>query len=517
MFAKRFMELFAGMMSAHGEYILESGDAEAGKKHKGKARTLREPVTEDLWRSHIAGKTGIGIIPIREDNTAVWGCIDIDIYNLDHKALIKSIETRALPLIVCRTKSGGAHVFLFTQNPVPAQDMQSKLRELAASLGFGKSEIFPKQGKVLLDKGDLGNWLNMPYFEGEETCRYGMQADATSMSMGTFLVHAEGCRLTKDEFNAISTVPAKTGNDSKTARVQEDHPLYGAPPCLQTLAEQGLPEGTRNTGMYSFCVFAKKKFPDSWEAMIDQFNHDYFDPPLSSDEVQLIVKTVGKKDYLYKCNDQPICGFCNAALCRTRKHGIGVGGSTPIFSSISKLDTDPPLWFLDVEGTRIELVTDQLQNQLSFQKLCMEKLNVMPPRVKELQWVSIVNDLLENAMIIDAPKEIGIDGQFNELLDEFIREADIKSLSREELLLGRPWEDHATHRVYFRLKDLVDHLTRNNFKDLKRNQITTKIKARRGEAAFFNIKGIGTNVWWVPSIPKQQGGYDVPNMSNQAF
>ena len=43
-------------------------------------------------------------------------------------------------------------------------------------------------------------------------------------------------------------------------------------------------------------------------------------------------------------------------------------------------------------------------------------------------------------MIIDAPKEIGIDGQFNELLDEFIREADIKSLSREELLLGRPWE-----------------------------------------------------------------------------
>jgi hypothetical protein len=44
-----------------------------------------------------------------------WGCIDIDSYaGFDHQKLINKIKQFKLPLVVCRSKSGGAHVFLFT-------------------------------------------------------------------------------------------------------------------------------------------------------------------------------------------------------------------------------------------------------------------------------------------------------------------------------------------------------------------------------------------------------------------
>ena len=45
--------------------------------------------------------------------------------------------------------------------------------ELAAGIGYGGVEIFPKQREVLVDRGDIGSWLNMPYFEGETSVRYG--------------------------------------------------------------------------------------------------------------------------------------------------------------------------------------------------------------------------------------------------------------------------------------------------------------------------------------------------------
>ena len=35
----------------------------------------------------------LGIIPIRSDQTCVWGAFDIDEYNLDHKNLVGKIKT----------------------------------------------------------------------------------------------------------------------------------------------------------------------------------------------------------------------------------------------------------------------------------------------------------------------------------------------------------------------------------------------------------------------------------------
>ena len=159
----KFKNIFSGLTIAYGQY--QPGNRGENGKQQGKAFIVRKPVTDDLWENHLTGKgPALGIIPITENNDCRWGCIDIDEYNFDHTSLIKSVRSNKLPLIVCRSKSGGAHVFLFTKENIPASLMQSKLKQMSIILGYEGSEIFPKQTEILVERGDTGNFLNLPYY-----------------------------------------------------------------------------------------------------------------------------------------------------------------------------------------------------------------------------------------------------------------------------------------------------------------------------------------------------------------
>ena len=78
------------MDRAYGQYKSngESKDGKAG----GTAYIIKKPVVDKLWEDHLTGKDpSLGIIPIRDDSTCTWGCIDIDTYPLKHKELIAKI------------------------------------------------------------------------------------------------------------------------------------------------------------------------------------------------------------------------------------------------------------------------------------------------------------------------------------------------------------------------------------------------------------------------------------------
>ena len=165
---EKFKNIFEGLDRAHGvTKVTES--ISNGTKIKGKSFVKREPVTDELWHKHLNGTESLGVIPINDDNQCKWGCIDIDSYaGFNHLELIKKIEKLNLPLIVFRSKSGGAHVFLFTEDYVSAKSMQDKLTQIRAVLGYAGSEVFPKQTE-LKSKDDTGNFLNLPYFNFENT------------------------------------------------------------------------------------------------------------------------------------------------------------------------------------------------------------------------------------------------------------------------------------------------------------------------------------------------------------
>ena len=181
----KFKNIFEGLKIAYGQY--QKGDREENGKQKGKAFIVRKQVTDDLWKNHIEGKgPALGIIPITESNNCKWGCIDIDEYNLNHHDLISRIRNLKLPLVVCRSKSGGAHVFLFTKDFVPAIRMQKTLKKMAKSLGHEGCEIFPKQTEILVERGDTGNFLNLPYYNGTSGLRYALDDNGKAASLESF-------------------------------------------------------------------------------------------------------------------------------------------------------------------------------------------------------------------------------------------------------------------------------------------------------------------------------------------
>ena len=181
-----FSAIFDGLEEAFGTYRIDK--TQANGKMSGRAALVREPRTKDHWLGHLSGKgDSLGIIPINADNKCKWGCIDIDQYPLDHKSLVEKIRRMKLPLVVCRSKSGGAHCFLFTTDWVEAKDMQQTLQHISAALGYGQSEIFPKQIKLQLERGDVGNFLNLPYYDAEGGLRYGIKDDGTSATLQEFI------------------------------------------------------------------------------------------------------------------------------------------------------------------------------------------------------------------------------------------------------------------------------------------------------------------------------------------
>ena len=508
MTVKKFSAIFDGLKEAYGYFKIEKTGSNG--KAQGKAGVTREPRTTKLWENHLSGKgTGLGIIPINEDNMCKWGCIDVDQYPLDHKLLVDKIRKLKLPLVVCRSKSGGAHCFLFSKDWVEAKDMQKSLQNMSAALGYGESEIFPKQIKLHLDRGDVGNFLNLPYYDHENGLRYAFLDDGTSASIEEFYELYERFVQTPEEVVKLQIVGEG-----------ETDLLSNGPPCLQILCKAKISEGGRNNGLLNIGVYLRKAYPDSWESEILKYNMEYLSPPLPLPEVNVVAKQVERKDYAYKCSDAPINAHCNKELCRTRKFGIGAAVAGATIANLRKYNSVPPVWFMDVNGEPLELDTEALMNQLQFQKACMEQLNFMPRSMAKQQWESRISTLLSEmkdneSAIIEVAQDASISGQFYDYLEEFCRHQQ-QAQDKEEILLRRPWTDEEEDITFFRLKDFEGFLRKNKFFEYKSHKIAQRLRDINGESIVLKIKGRAVRVWQIPSFESADLDFKTPQFGANA-
>ena len=502
---EKFSNIFDGLQAAYGTYKINGRDPKG--KATGKATVVKEPRTTELWEAHLAGKQSIGIIPINESNACKWGCIDIDEYNFDHQALIEKLQSAKLPLVVCRSKSGGAHVFLFVQDFIPAKDMQDTLKRLAVSLGYGACEIFPKQIVLHLERGDVGNFLNTPYFDSENGIRYAFNKDGTAATI--------------EEFFDLYDENVQTHEQVLALQVEEDPdlPLKDGPPCLQMLCKNGIPEGARNNGLFNLGVYLRKAYPDTWESEILTHNMKFIHPPLPLGEVNTVARQLERKDYAYKCSDAPINSVCNRELCMTRKFGIeGVVTGVQI-ANLRKYNSVPPVWFLDVMGQPLEMQTDDLLNQAAFQRACVEQLNFLPRTLKKDFWETRINGLLNEmseteGSIIEVSEDVSITGQFNEHLEDFCTGHQAAE-EREQILLKRPWTDSERGETYFRLKDLESHLVKANFKHFKTHQIAQRLRDLNGAASKLTIQGKQVRLWRIPAFERNEAAVEAPKFTSE--
>jgi hypothetical protein len=372
--------------------------------------------------------------------------------------------------------------------------MQSKLKEVSALLGHGGSEIFPKQTRILADQGDLGSWVNMPYFSGDSTTRYAVRPNGDAMTTEECLAVAEAARVDV----AFFSKPLAVGTDATEFK--------DAPPCLAYLVQIGFPEGSRNTGLYNIAVLLKKRFPDEWEKRLYEYNEQFMRPPLSSTEAQAVIGSFKKgKEYRFKCSDSPLAQHCNAGLCRTRKYGVGGGaGAVPDFGALTKQEGDDVVWFWTVNNHRVRLSTSELLTQRKFRERCAAVATILVPYMKQGDFDGIVARAMENPEIIPATEDTTKAGELWEFLEKYCLSP--QAMSMEELLNGslRPF-DGDDRRTYFRMAGLSTFLRRYQFRDMSRGDIGRVIVQRGGQHHFTNPRGgpgekrKGCNYWSVPT------------------
>ena len=428
-----FINIFTGLERAHGcTKVIET--AQDGVKVKGQSFVVRQPVTEQLWRKHLQGTQSLGIIPINDDNKCKWGCVDIDSYaGFDHKKLIDKIKQFKLPLAVCRSKSGGAHVFLFTVDPVSAERMRDKLTEIKTLLGYGGSEVFPKQIR-LKSQDDTGNFLNLPYFNGDDTTRYAFKQNGEAAKLSEFY----------DIYDEIKQ------SDLDLVKIERPKSEYDdAPPCIELMALNKIPEGGRNNSMFHYGVYAKKKWPSEWKSRLTMFNINASTSPLSESEIDIIKRQHDKKDWGYKCNDTPMCNLCDKKLCKSRKYGIGEEITFPLLSDLQKIKLEKPYYYLNVDGERLFLENVKyLKQQSLFQEAVMEQLDFMPPTVKPKDWANIINPLMRNHEPVEPPEGITTQDQLRNHLEEFCLNRHIGS-DINDLKNGGVWTNDGNHHFIF--------------------------------------------------------------------
>ena len=429
---EKFRQIFTGLMRAHGCTYVDKKGAD-GLKIKGKSFVKREPVTEQLWQNHLNGiEPSLGIIPINEDNKCRWGCIDVDKYNLDHKQLLNKLPI-GVPLWVCRSKSGGAHIFLFTTDFVPAKLMRDKLMSISAVLGFGNAEVFPKQIE-LKSQDDTGNFLNLPYFNCKNTTRYCFDSKGQAVTIDAFLNAVEVSALTPKELQDLQIKRPPSEFDD-------------GPPCLQSLTKEKLSDG-RDRVMFQFKVYAKKKWPDDWSYKLDEFNYKHYVTPYKHNEMEKFRKDKDK-DYGFKCNEEPMCNHCDKQLCKTRKFGIGTQVLFPQLSDLQIIKLDPKIFRLNVDGERVELKAEELQEQRLFIRACMNQIHKYPPKLKPKDYDIMVTTLMANPELVEAPEGASKKEQLSQHLENYCTSRTAEGATKEDMESGNVWNKSGHHHFIF--------------------------------------------------------------------
>ena len=462
----KFKEIFQGNNSAYGIMKLTGETTEKGKA-VSKAFIKREIITDTLWKEHIEGKEpALGVIPINENNECRWGCIDIDVYNVDHLSLMRDIKGLNFPLVTFRSKSGGAHLFLFTKDFIPASLMQSKLKAMAKALGYEGSEVFPKQTQIFMDRGDTGNFLNLPYHGGIRGLRYAIKAGGEAASLESFYSIYDEWVQTREQVENLKVQTSVPSNET----------FEQGPPCLNKLAKEGFGEGSRNNALFNVGVYRKKSNPDNWEDMLVSDNQKVMDPPLSNSEVQSLIKSLNRKGYdKYRCKEQPICSVCDPARCRTKKFGVGFEEEQmPELGTLTKICSNPSQYFLDVDGKRVELTKEQLHNPNLFSIEVMDRASVVVPIPKPKDWRELyLKPLMAGIQEVAPLKSSDPTENLISLLQQFtVNRAQART--KEDILNKMSWHDDEGH-CYFRMDDFFAYCKRNNW-ELKRTDTSNLLQ-----------------------------------------
>jgi len=492
----RFMRLFRGNFRSYGQCSKDS-----------KLWSIPEQYSSDNFEEHLNGIVGLGISPIMDDNMCYFGAIDLDAHgdndpDIDLQKCESVVVENNLPLMVCRSKSGGVHFYLFCLDPIPAMAIRTVLnmwaKLIVKSIIVPVFEVFPKQIKIYVNSAGVKStpsWINLPYFDIQSKVqrRYCFNKGAP-VSFTEFLDVAESKR---------------TQGNSLEELTEGEHAQ--APPCIKKMMSEGVGQGHRNVALYNFTVYFKKAF-DDWRDRSLNANAKYFNPPLSLSEAKKVVENAGRRDYRYKCQEEPCKSLCDSAKCVTLKYGIsndekGEYGLNNLsgFERIKKILTAPPKWEVYVAGRKVVVETNVLMDWRLMRNAIAEQLTKVLPSMKNSVWEKVLAPLVDNAETVSAPDEASVGGFIRSKVISFIQRIDLSSdgkdiAERSRVVKGFPiiQEVEGKRHVYFRGQDFIDFLKRTRCEELKGGALWMELRKMGMIHTKLRVGESTIEVWGLP-------------------
>ena len=476
-----FTDLFSGNRNAYGQFIPADKQAEEGQKQEGSCSTVRSTVSETLYRAHLEGTKGLGICPVNEEGKCKFSVIDVDVYNHTQDDLLTVIQENDLPLLPFKSKSGGWHLYTFYTDFVSAKEARANANFLRTLLGLpAETEIFPKQD--IVPNGGTGNWINLPYFGGDNSPRHLIDNDGTPVTnVDVAVANIIQRRITLEQFKTWKTVI----------------PLNDAPPCLQSLyLRRNVSE--RNNYLFSLGCYYKAKYGEEYEQYLVEANARLTKPLSDKELQQTVLNSLSKHTYSYRCHETPLCAVCNKKECAKREYKVGDVVSQLSYEQLVQYNCDPPYYDWTINGKALRFNSEaEIIQQEKFIELCMRHLSILPNKIKREAWTAIVNEALKNKIT----KEVEYDTSsplaiMQESLRLYMLNATLGDTLEDCITSGRPYLN-SMQQIITTMKDLYLAASQATKLKFTSRDIANWLYGIGASASTRKVKMVSTRVWVV--------------------
>jgi len=460
----------------------------------------------------------LGIFPLTDDGTCKWGAIDIDVDNLDYEELLKKIRELKLPLIMFRSKSGRAHVYLFMKNFTSAEEVRLVMKKFASKLGLADKldRIYPMQTE--LGEKETGSWLNLPYFNHEEGSRYAYKDDFDAATIEEFFeIHKQYVQESLDDY-LLEEIKLPT---KKVKYTSLEELLL---PCQKNASKANnnkIPTdiGRNDFLLHSF-VWAKraqthtKKIEEykhlDPKGLLKHFNKNYFKEPLPEDEMEKTIFKSEDKEYKYLCARPKIKKYCDASACTRHICGITpqqaseLVGAEEALGQITQYCSDPPIFYESVDvkkddkGGHKRIRIEMDGSLFLYKDKYLTRLAnaghfphdaILDKKSTEFRKMNLARLAIRNYE--KAEEEATPEYEFRTLIQDFLNKCTV-SVVKSHLLDGACYYNQETKEMDIRIHKLLEYLKANrDFRPMRKVCIDLKhlLKAKKVNGTVKDIFG----------------------------
>ena len=307
----RFAALFEGRKDAYG---VDRGGV------------VRAPLTNRMYGDHLKGlpTAGIGVFPLRDDNTVRFAAIDLDEPNFELAVELCEYIPGDHAFIE-RSRSGNAHIWVFFASDCPAWVARGQLRQALATVDREDVEIFPKQAE--LREGMVGNYINLPYY-GDERKIVHVKGDAPEFegaggyTLEGFLFEAEQLQASVDHWTNLCR---QDGIGPPALRIS-DGDEWGERPSVHACAlymlehkeDNPLRRGHRHVVLFNLAkmILNAQDYDIEDALLVVESYNQAGDDPVSPNEVRTMVNNAARGRWTSTGCDDPVMAPYISPDCR---------------------------------------------------------------------------------------------------------------------------------------------------------------------------------------------------------